>query len=85
MPFRETYDIEDSEYTGLFKYFLKLPLKKEEKLRNISYSLPENARYTLPRIKNEIIITISQMVEIKYFSLNLKLKRNSNISGYNNR
>ena len=40
-------------------------MQKDQKLKNIAMSIPQNAKYTSPEIQNEIIATLAKMVQKK--------------------
>ena len=69
MPFRgdkesaaEFIDPTDCLSQGKFLNLFAYTVKKDDKLRAILPSIPENAKYTSPEIQNEIIETMSDMV-----------------------
>lgn len=63
LPYRGTYDAENSCESGLFNNFYEYTLKKDKKLFDISNRIPKNASYLSPKIQNDIIQLMADTVK----------------------
>lgn len=50
---------------GLFLRLFEFAMKKDDKLRQIAQTMPQNAKYTSPEIQNEVIDCLRDMVQQK--------------------
>lgn len=62
LPFRGTYDLLESCEDGVFMKLFQYTLKKDRKLSEITKRIPKNASYLSPKMQNEIIQLIANMV-----------------------
>lgn len=68
MPLRGNWEYEENTELGLFQSLFKYNLEADEHLRHCQESMPSNATYTSPRIQNEIIQILADLLREKIVS-----------------
>lgn len=62
LPFRGTFDMENNCENGLFSSFYDYTIKKDSKLADIVKRIPRNASYLSPKIQNDMIEIMVDLV-----------------------
>lgn len=62
LAFRGTFYIDENSENGLFASFYEYTIKKDSKLADISKRIPKNASYLSPKIQNDMIEIMTDLV-----------------------